>query len=240
MITKISKELLIRRISIAPWECQLQVCYYSAFNSSSKWCFHSNCGNGSGFLRTALQRLWTRSGSHHIWKWHTCPVCQMDGSTPAGTAPALRVCPCDPVCHQPVCCSQWLFSKTIQNSDCKDPSVYLYGRSRNETKSLPAQQGLWDSMVISLSLFIMVWQLRGNTSRVWFLSSPIHEEKLKIILQYKNALKKCVDKRGPWSALGMAPVGLCSTPGCDVEESIVFNLLEYTVTYILRRRRWNI
>ena len=97
MITKISKELLIRRISIAPCECQLQVCYYSVFNSSSKWCIYSNCGNDSGSFCAALQRLWTRSGSRHTWEWHTWPVCQADTGTSAGSAPARHVCLCVPL-----------------------------------------------------------------------------------------------------------------------------------------------
>lgn len=37
------------------------------------------------------------SGSCHIWKWHTCPVCQAEESTSAGTAPANHVCPCVPL-----------------------------------------------------------------------------------------------------------------------------------------------
>lgn len=36
------------------------------------------------------------SGSRHIWKCHTCPVCQAEESTSAGTAPAKHVCPCTP------------------------------------------------------------------------------------------------------------------------------------------------
>lgn len=179
MITKISKELLIQRISIAPRECQLQVCYYSAFNSSSKWRFHSNCGNGSGFLCTALQRLWTRSGSRHIWKQHTCPVCQMDGSAAAGTAPARRVCPPGP----PFAVSRFAApdgssARQSKTQTLKIPLLVFMALRAMKLNHFAAQQGLWDSMVISLSLFIMVCQLRGNASRVWFLSSPIHEEKL--------------------------------------------------------------
>lgn len=37
------------------------------------------------------------SGSRHVWKWHTCPACQGDGSTSAGTAPAKHICPCIPL-----------------------------------------------------------------------------------------------------------------------------------------------
>lgn len=37
------------------------------------------------------------SGSCHIWKRHTCPVCQAEESPSAGTAPAKHVCPCIPV-----------------------------------------------------------------------------------------------------------------------------------------------
>lgn len=100
MITKISKELLIRRISIAPCECQLQVCYYSAFNSSSKWCSYSNCGNGSGFPRTAFQRLWTTR------KWLTLGVevtrwcCPRGGWEPASRALLLPLASRASLCHR--------------------------------------------------------------------------------------------------------------------------------------------
>lgn len=167
MITTISEELLIRRISIAPRELQLQVCYYSAFNSSSKWCIYSNCGNGSGFLCTALQRLGTRSKwltSHLVVTDLSC--LQADESTSAGAAPAKHVCP-----GIPLFAISWYDAP--DGSSARQSKIQIlkipvliftpvHVMKLNHSQHNRAPEAGWSFLWVPVT---------GNTFRAWFLSS---------------------------------------------------------------------